>query len=276
MNIYFIADKEIFKNDYVNQLSKLGNILYSSNNNEENYKKLKEDNNEKIIIYDPDYAGWSFPNNILMEVQNLKAIFVGTTDKSYINLDICKDKNIDVINIPKYASESVAEYLVMYMFVLSKKIPLQIKNNNKQDFSEPFLQMELKNKKVGIVGLGNIGYRIAQICDGIGMDIYYWNRTKKDNNYKFIELDKLFKECDIIYICLAINKETKKIITNDLLDKMKKNCILISGTGKQLFDSKVIENKVRNNEIFGYAFEEPNTLLEEYSGNIMVTSEYGW
>lgn len=276
MNIYFIADKEIFKNDYVNQLSKLGNILYSSNNNEENYKKLKEDNNEKIIIYDPDYAGWSFPNNILIEVQNLKAIFLGTTDKSYINLDICKDKNIDVINIPKYASESVAEYLVMYMFVLSKKIPLQIKNNNKQDFSEPFLQMELKNKKVGIVGLGNIGYRIAQICDGIGMDIYYWNRTKKDNNYKFIELDKLFKECDIIYICLAINKETKKIITNDLLDKMKKNCILISGTGKQLFDSKVIENKVRNNEIFGYAFEEPNTLLEKYSGNIMVTSEYGW
>lgn len=79
MNIYFIADKEIFKNDYVNQLSKLGNILYSSNNNEENYKKLKEDNNEKIIIYDPDYAGWSFPNNILIEVQNLKAIFVGTT-----------------------------------------------------------------------------------------------------------------------------------------------------------------------------------------------------
>lgn len=57
MNIYFIANKETFKNDDINELSKLGNILYSSNNNEENYKNLKEDSNEKIIIYDPDYAG---------------------------------------------------------------------------------------------------------------------------------------------------------------------------------------------------------------------------
>lgn len=276
MNIYFIADKKTFKKDYIEELSKLGNILYTSNNNKENYKKLKEDSEEKIIIYDPDYAGWDFPNDILLEVQNLKAIFLGTTDKSYINLEICENKNIEIINIPKYASESVAEYLVMYMFVLSKKIPLQIKNNNRQDFSESFLQMELKNKKVGIVGLGNIGYRIAQICDGIGMDVYYWNRTKKDNKYKFIEIDKLFKECDIIYICLSINEETKKIITDNLLNKIKKNCIFISATGKQLFNSRIIENKVINNEIFGYAFEEPNMSLEEYDGNIMVTSEYGW
>lgn len=136
--------------------------------------------------------------------------------------------------------------------------------------------MELKNKKVGIIGLGDIGYKVAEICNGIGMEIYYWNRTKKENKYKFLEIDKLFEQCDVIYICLSINEETKRIITNELLNKMKRNCILISATGKQLFNSDLVENKVRNNEIFGYAFEEPDTMLEKYDGNIMITSEYGW
>jgi len=137
-------------------------------------------------------------------------------------------------------------------------------------------QIELKNKKVGIVGLGNIGTRVAEICEGIGMNIYYWNRTKKHNRWNSISIDKLFKECDVIFICLSINEETKKLITDNLLYSIKKTCILISGTGKQLFHSDIVENKIKNHELFGYALEEPDTELDKYHGNIMVTSEYGW
>lgn len=61
-----------------------------------------------------------------------------------------------------------------------------------------------------------------------------------------------------------------------MLKSMKQNCILISGSGKQLFNSKIIEEKVKKNELFGYALEEPNTTLHNYEGNVMVTSEYGW
>lgn len=103
MNIYFIAEKQTFKQIYIDKISRFGNILYLSDNNNENYSILKQDNNEKIIIYDPDYAGWKIPNNILKDIKNLRAIFLGTTDKSYVDLDVCKEKDIDVINIPKYA-----------------------------------------------------------------------------------------------------------------------------------------------------------------------------
>lgn len=276
MNIYFISEKNVFSSNYLENISNFGNIIFMSNNNEENYKILAKDAMQKVIVYDPDYAGWNFPSNILNNIVNLKAVFLGTTDKSYIDLELCSRKNIDVINIPKYATNSVAEYLVMYMFALAKKIPLQMKNKNKQVFTNEFMQIELSDKKVGIVGLGNIGSRIAEICSGIGMQVYYWNRSKKQCKYNYISLDKLFEDCDVIFICLSINDETKKLITDQLLNSMKSSCILISGTGKQLFNSQIIEEKVKNNNLFGFALESPDIPLDSYEGNVMVTSEYGW
>ena len=168
MSIYFITEKDLFDNSLLYELSSYGELHFLSSNNNQNLNDLIADEKAKIIIYDPDYAGWEFPNTILQEVPNLKAIFLGTTDKSYVNLELCKEKNIEVFNIPKYATNSVAEYLVMYMFALAKKIPLQIKNENAQEFTDAFMQMEVSNKKIGIVGLGNIGTRIAEICSCIG------------------------------------------------------------------------------------------------------------
>ena len=57
---------------------------------------------------------------------------------------------------------------------------------------------------------------------------------------------------------------------------MKKNTIFISCTGKQLFNYKIIENKINNQELFGYAIEEPDITIDTYKGKVMVTSEYGW
>ena len=274
IEVCFVAEREMFEDSYIDNIEKLGKVTFLRKNNYE--KVLIKDNNKKIIVYDPDFGGWDFKDEILEKSQNTLAVFLGTTDKSYINLELCEKLNIQVFNIPKYAGDSVAEYLVMYMFSCAKKIPLQFKNNNKQEFDDMFLQMQLKDKKVGIVGLGNIGSKIADICDGIGMKICYWNRTIKQSNYEYISLKNLFKTCDVIFLCLQINDDTKKIITDDLLESMKKNTIFISCTGKQLFNYKIIENKVNNKELFGYAIEEPDITLDKYKGNVMVTSEYGW
>ena len=274
IEICFVAEKSMFDNEYIENLESFGKVIFYRKKSFENL--LIQDDNKKIIIYDPDFGGWNFDDNILLNSKNIMAIFLGTTDKSYINLELCQEKNIQVYNIPRYAGDSVAEYLVMYMFSCAKKIPLQIKNENKQDFNDIFLQMQLKDKKVGIVGLGNIGSKIADICDGIGMKICYWNRTIKQSDYEYYNLKKLFKTCDVIFLCLQINEETKKIITDDLLESMKTNTIFISCTGKQLFNYKIIEQRIKNKELFGYAIEEPDISLDRYEGNVMVTSEYGW
>jgi len=274
MIIYIIGERILFDNNKINILKEYGQVIFAE---KENYiNEVINNNSKKIIIYDPDFGGWSFPQEIIEKTSNLKAIILGTTDKSYIDLKACNNRGIEVINIPKYAADSVAEYLVMYMFNCAKKIPLQIKNNNQQEFTPIYEQMQLKNKKVGIVGFGNIGSRIANMCSGIGMNVCYWDRNQKDCNYSFVSLEEIFSSCDVIYLCLAINPETKTIISDDLLDRMKSNCIFISCTGNKLFNFKLIEKKIEDGSLYGYALEEPNRSLDSYNGNVMVTSEYAW
>ena len=274
MKVFVVSERDLFNIELQEKIKKYGETVFL---NKDTYiENIISNDDEKVVVYDPDFGGWSFPKEILENSNNLKAVFLGTTDKSYIDLAYCESKSIKVFNIPRYAADSVAEYLVMYMFCLSKKIPLQIKNNNSQDFTPEYEQIQLKDKKVGIVGFGNIGSRIANICNGIGMNVCYWNRNKKDNEYEYLSLDELFSTCDVIYLCLSISDETKNIIKDELLNKLKKNCIFISCTGKSLFNSNIIEEKVRNNELYGYALEEPNTSINKYEGNVMVTSEYAW
>lgn len=274
MKVFVVSERDLFNIELQEKIKKYGETVFL---NKDTYiENIISNDDEKVVVYDPDFGGWSFPKEILENSNNLKAVFLGTTDKSYIDLDYCEKRNIKVFNIPRYAADSVAEYLVMYMFNCAKKIPLQIKNENKQDFIPMYEQVQLKDKKVGIVGFGNIGSRIASICNGIGMNVCYWNRNKKDNNYTYVSLEELFFTCDVVYLCLSINDETKNLITDQLLNKLKKNCIFISCTGKSLFNSNIIEEKVRNNELYGYALEEPNTPINKYKGNVMVTSEYAW
>ena len=274
MKVFVVSERDLFNIELQEKMKKYGELFFLNKNTY--VEDIINDTEEKVVVYDPDFGGWNFSKEIIEHAQNLKAIFLGTTDKSYIDLEYCKKRNIKVFNIPRYAADSVAEYLVMYMFNCAKKIPLQIKNENKQDFIPMYEQVQLKDKKVGIVGFGNIGSRIANICNGIGMNVCYWNRNKKENEYEYLSLDELFSTCDVVYLCLSINDETKNIITDELLDKLKKNCIFISCTGKSLFNSSIIEEKVRNNELYGYALEEPNTAINKYEGNVMVTSEYAW
>ena len=274
IKIFIVGEENLFNDNYIDRLKSYGDVIYLEKNNY--IDRLIDSDDKKVIIFDPDFGGWNFPKEILENSNNILAIFLGTTDKSYIDLDYCGSRNIKVYNIPRYAADSVAEYLIMYMFSCAKKIPLQIKNNNKQVFTDEYEQFQLKDKKVGIVGFGNIGSRVANICNGIGMNVFYWDRKIKETSYEYIDLEKMFSICDVIYLCLSINEDTKNIITDSLLNKLKKDAIFISCTGKSLFNYRLIEEKIKNNEIFGYALEEPNKQLNSYEGNVMVTSEYAW
>lgn len=276
MNAYFIAPKGIFSKSKLNKIEKVARVNFLYTDNDKNLKQLKKDKKPKVIIYDPDFAGWSFPDSIIENVKNIKAVFLGTTDQSYINQDMCAKKGTKVINIPRYATDSVAEYMIFYMFACAKKLPMQIKNNNKQDFSEKYLQIQVKDKSVGIIGLGNIGQKVADICYGIGMNVRYWDKSIKQVNFDRMELEDIFKDSDIIFLTLSINDATKNIISDSLLKSMKKHSIFISCTGDKLYNASLLRELIDQEKIFGYALEDPQAESEQYGGNAMVTSEYGW
>ena len=259
------------------QIELLSNYDVTFINDLDSFKKYSfYDKEEKLLAIDPDYTNWTFPNELLDTIKNLKAICLSTTAFDYIDLNYCKKNNILVTNVPKYAGDSVAEYMFFQAIALAKKYPLQLKNSNQQDYSNDFMQILLKNKKVGIIGLGNNGSKLAKLCDSFGMNVYYYNRTKKSNNYKSASLDYIFKNCDIIFETLAVNEGTKKLITDEMINSMSKDTIFISGTCRNLFNSQLVLEKVKNNELYGCAWEEPNKGINDFEGNVMVTSEYAW
>ena len=244
-----------------------------------NYKDIENYNygeEEKALLLDPDYFDWKLPKNFFNKIKNLKFVCLTTTTASYVDEDYLNENNIKLLTIPKYSTDSVAEYLIFLMFCLAKKLPLQLKNDNRQEFTNKYLQMELTGKTVGIVGLGNIGNRVCQICDGMGMNVQYWNRTKKDAKFKSVSLERLFKNSDVIFITLANNSATRELITDELLNSMKKTAILISNTGIVLHNDNLVRNKLKKGKLFGFGAELPYGTYEEYDGNVMITSEYAW
>lgn len=276
MEIYVIGEKKDFTEEQVERLEKLGKLKFIEEKHDvynSEYVKSKE---PKIIALDPDFTDWKFSNDLIEKIPNLKGICLMTTSYSYIDLEFCKSKNIIVTNVPKYSTDSVAEYACFLMMAISRKLPLQLKNGLKEDFSETYLQMQLKGKTAGIVGLGSIGTRIGEILSGLGMKIIYWSKKSRDSRFEYKELNEVFKTADYIFPTFLINDETKKIITDELINSMKTTSSIISIIGTDVFNEELILNNVKNNKLYGFAFENSNDDLKNYEGNIMVTSAYAW
>lgn len=276
MEVYVIGEKKDFTDQQIRRLEKLGNINFIEEKHDmynSEYVKSKEN---KIIAIDPDFIDWKFPNDLIEKIPNLKGICLMSTSYSYIDLEFCEKRNIIVTNVPKYSTDSVAEYACFLMMSIARKVPLQIKNNLREDFSNTYLQMQVKGKKAAIIGLGSIGTRIAEILSEIGMDVIYWSKKSRNDKFEYKELSEIFKTADFIFPAFSVNEETKKIITDQLINLMKCTSSIVSIIGTDIFNTDLILNKIKNNELYGFAFEESNSNLDSYEGNVMVTSPYAW
>ena len=184
--------------------------------------------------------------------KNILAIFLGTTDNYYIDLDICKKKNIQVLTLPEYIDNSVTEYLIKTMITFAKKIPIT-----------------LSGKKVGIIGLTSVGKKIADICDSIGMKVYYWDKIIRQTNYDYIELNKIFEICDIIYFCFEEKYESKEIIPDELLKKIDDDTIFISFKENKMKDKVNKPNVIEIDKYSCYTNEDNILKIKKWYENII-------
>lgn len=275
MEIYVISYDKDFSKKQLERLHEMGKVIFCDSMEAFLKSGVLRSRAEKIVAIRPTFCDYSFPNEVIDKIKNLRAICVYTTSCHYLDLDYCKSKGIIVTNTPGYATDAIAEYLYFLALCCLKRLPIQIKYG-KQEFSDIFLQSELKNKKVGIIGMGNIGKKIADMCYRAGNKIFYYSLNKYIDEYRMIGLQELFTNCDIIFCCLTIDGTTQDLITDHHLLSMKKSAVFISGTGPYLHNHRLMLDLVGRGKIFGYGLEEPNKTVMDYEGNVMVTSEYAW
>ena len=168
----------------------------------------------------------------------LKLVCVAATGMNNIDLEYATQKNIVVKNVADYSTNSVAQVTFALVLELINKtccFDTYVKNgsySNGTIFSylgEEF--SELAGKRYGIIGMGNIGKKVAAIATAFGCEVAYYSTTGKNNSvieYKRVELDELLETCDIISIHAPLNDQTKKLIALPQLQKMKRNAILIN------------------------------------------------
>ena len=135
--------------------------------------------------------------------------------------------------------------------------------------------MELHGKTAGIIGMGHIGTAIAQRCEGLGMKVTYWSKKTTSSKYKLVKLEDLFSTSDVIFPTMAVNENTKKLITKSLLKSMKSSAILISVV-HELFDEKLVLDMVKRGKLFGFGFESAPGSFNTFVGNVWAAPAYAW
>lgn len=281
MNIYlFCQNKNYFSKSQVKAMKKTGRIIFVEGISPiGSCKKLVTDKSDKIIAIDPDVCLWKLTNKEIDSIPSLKAIIIQSTSFSWIDTDFCRMKKITVINTRDYCTNAVAEWLLMMTLMVARKLPIVYKDGWKVDFNR-HLGMELNGKTAGIIGMGTIGTRVAQVMKAVGMKVVYWSKHDHGNTYDKITLAKLFKTADFIYPCLAKNIETTKIIQKKHLLSLKKTANIICAVPQPLlFDKETVLNLVAKNKMNGFGFEsggDTKKLMKEARGNTLITPELAW
>ncbi len=176
-----------------------------------------------------------------------------------------------------------AEAAVAILLSIAKRITKLYSLNlvNKLPEYSPLGEMgvAVRNRTTGIVGLGNIGGKVARIMRrGFNNKILYFGRSKKEElekeiNAEKVSLDELFSNSDFIFLTIPQTPETEKLITKEKIQLMKPRSILVSIVPPDLFDEEALVEAIENNKIYGAGLDVyTNTVKPASSHNLLLTS----
>ena len=172
------------------------------------------------------------------------------------NISIAKAKGVVISNTPNYSTNAVAEHHLALILDCAKHITSfnNIYKNGKQvGFNRG---LELKGKKVGIIGFGNIGKRLAELLTVFGVEIVVFNRTPINlPNIKNVDLSTLLSTCDIICNTCKLTSQTQNMIGLKELKQINPNAILTSTTGG-IINLDDLNDFLKYNKLFGVGLDD--------------------
>ena len=184
----------------------------------------------------------------------IKIISTRTIGYDHIDLFYAKKIGMAVTHI-SYDPETVADYTVMSIIMGIRKIDTILRKNRSGDFRlNGLMGRRLADCTVGIIGAGKTGSSVIRDLSGFGCTILYYSRNRKKNveKYaKYVDLETLLKESDVVSLHLELNSETKHIINKNTLSKMKKNAVIVNTARGPLIDTESLVLALSNNELGG-------------------------
>lgn len=220
---------------------------------------------------------------IIDAAPKLKYIIVPAVGYEWVDYAYAAQKGIKVINCPTHNSQAVAELALGLMFTVGRKI---CDANNSLRSGEwqasQFKGLELSGKKLGLVGYGNIGKRIAKMAEGIGMTVEY---ADSKANPEFV--DALLGSSDFVALCLPLSDKTRGLIDARRLGLLKSNAILVNVARGPIVDQEALMQALKAGSIAGAGLDvyndeplvgDPPRSIVELANlpNVVATPHYGY
>ncbi len=203
--------------------------------------------------------------DVLDTAPNLKFINILATAYGTVDLAAAAQKNISVCNLGGYSTESVAEFTIAAILHKIRDFQEGLKRSQVGNYSFHGIRArELKNSNFGVIGLGKIGNRVAELASGFGAKVSYWSRTKKNTPFQYQELNNLLSSCTYISVNIAEAKETIGLLNAKNLSLIKPDSVLISTVPPPVIDTNALVARLANNDItfiFDHSEEMPKDEL---------------
>ena len=201
---------------------------------------------------------------MISDTPNLKYIGVFATGYGKVDMSAARANGVVVTNIPGYSTESVAEFTLAIILEHLRELSKARAQANKNNYSETgFNASEVKGKNFGIVGLGQIGTRVAELSNAFGSNVSYWSKSKKSIKFaKSTSLNELLENNDIISLHLALNQDTEGILDSEKIARIRPGSILVNTSPMEIIDFDALVDRLEEGDIT-FMWDHPDEMPEE-------------
>ena len=249
---------------------------------EPNELKSIIDNYDGILIR----SATKLTSDILENCSNLKVIGRAGVGVDNVDIEVATKNKILVMNTPLGNLEATAELTVGLMFSLYRHIHLANSSTHEGKWEKSkFMGTELKGKTLGIVGFGNIGQRVAEICNVIGMRILTNSNSASDDvlkslSAKKVSTEELLSSSDVLSLHTKLNDHTSNMLNKETIATMKKSSVIINCARGGLINESDLKDALNNDVIAGAAIDvyetEPATENVMFGAkNLLLTPHLG-
>jgi len=219
--------------------------------------------------------------------RRLKAVGRAGVGLENIDVDAAEKRNIAVFNSPEAPAEAVAELTIGLLISMARRLPYADRTMKEGQWTKKQLMgWQLEGKTLGMLGLGNIGKRVAKIAKAFGMKILITKRTPPDPEFlselagEYVPLRELLMRSDVVTIHVPLTHQTRHMIGSEELNLMKEGAYILNTARGSVVDEKALVDALRSGKLAGaaldvYAVEPPHNLDLVTLRNVVCTPHIG-
>ncbi len=268
----------MFKYHCLNPIAQVGTKRFN-----ENYVQTdKIDEADGILVRSASMHDMEIPDNLL-------AVARAGAGVNNIPLDKCAQKGVVVFNTPGANANGVKELVIAGMLLAARDVVGGINwvmdNQDNPDIAKlaekekkNFAGTELEDKKLGIIGLGAIGVKVANVAKHMGMEVYgydpyvsvdaAWNLSRDVKHV--LNVDEIYEKCDFITIHVPLMDATRSMINGEAISKMKDGVVLLNFSRDLLADEEAVLEGIVSGKIRKYVTDFPNPATAGKEGCIVI------